>query len=91
MQLTRRRTRVSRTTRDYLHQSGQKGQCVYRQNQRLKHQDDGFHVHSEEDLSFSVFYHFIKRKKQFIFQRDIPDTSCLCEVCENAAMYEEHM
>ena len=38
----------------------------------LNNQEDGFCVHFEEDLSFSAFYHFIKCKKQFVFQRDIP-------------------
>ena len=52
----------------------------------LNNQEDGFHVNFEEDLSFGVFYRFMKHKKQFIYQRDIPDTSCLCEVCENASM-----
>ena len=43
----------------------------------------------EENLSFNIFYRFIKRKKQFVYQRDIPDTSCLCKVCENVAMMSE--
>ena len=28
----------------------------------------------------------MKKKKQFVFQRDIPDTSCLCEICEKATL-----
>ena len=28
----------------------------------------------------------MKKKKQFVFQRDIPDTSCLHEICENATL-----
>ena len=28
----------------------------------------------------------LKKKKQFIFQRGISDTSCLCEICENATL-----
>ena len=52
----------------------------------LNNHEDGFQVSFEEDLSFGIFYRFIKSKKQFIYQRDIPDTSCLCEVCENSAM-----
>ena len=30
-------------------------------------------------------------QKQFIFQRDIPETSCICEVCENAEMMAKGM
>ena len=39
-----------------------------------------------EPLTFTKFYQFIKKKKQFIFQRDIPDTSCLCKICKNATL-----
>ena len=52
----------------------------------LNNQEDGFSTKFEADLSFAVFYRFMKRHKQFVYQRDIPETSCLCEVCENAAM-----
>lgn len=48
----------------------------------VNNQEDGFYIKFQCDLSFAVFYRFIKNKKQFIFQRDIPDTSCLCEICE---------
>ena len=33
-----------------------------------------------EALSFSCFYNFIKKHKQFVHQRDIPATSCPCEI-----------
>ena len=39
-----------------------------------------------EALSFSCFYNFIKKHKQFVYQRDIPASSCLCEICENASL-----
>lgn len=52
----------------------------------VNNQEDGFYINFQCDLSFAVFYRLIKNKKQFIFKRDIPDTSCLCEICENAEM-----
>ena len=36
------------------------------------------------ELSFSSLYGFIKAHKQFVFNRVIPQGSCLCEVRENA-------
>ena len=39
-----------------------------------------------EALSFSCVYNFIKKHKQFVYQRNIPATSCLCEICENASL-----
>ena len=46
----------------------------------------GFENKFGEPLSFSKFYRFISSKKQIVLQKDIPDTSCLCEVCENASL-----
>ena len=40
----------------------------------------------ESIVSFGIFSRLIRRKKQFVYQRDIPDTSYLCEACENPAM-----
>ena len=39
-----------------------------------------------EVLSFTCFYNFIKKHKQFVNQRDNPASSCLCEICENACL-----
>ena len=36
------------------------------------------------ELSFTSLYGFIKAHKQFVFDRNIPQGFCLCEVCENA-------
>ena len=49
-------------------------------------QKESFKEKFGEPLSFTKFYQFIKKKKQFIFQWDIPDTSCLCEICENPTL-----
>ena len=38
----------------------------------------------EKELSFTLFYQFIKAYKQYIFNSKIPRNTCLCETCENA-------
>lgn len=40
----------------------------------------------EKPLSFSLLYNFIKSYKQFIYNQNIPQGSCLCEVCENSCL-----
>ena len=37
-------------------------------------------------LPFSVLYDFVKERKQFIFNRNIPQASCLCEICEKVCL-----
>jgi len=37
-------------------------------------------------LSFGRLYNFFKVHKQYIWNRDIPESSCLCEICENACL-----
>lgn len=39
-----------------------------------------------KELFFSIWFHFVKRKKHIVFQRIMPDTLCLCEICENVAL-----
>ena len=48
--------------------------------------EDGFDSFSDiflKKLTFRQLYHFIKSRKQFVYNRDIPQASCLCEICEN--------
>ena len=40
----------------------------------------------EKPLSFSLLYNFIRNHKQFIYNQNIPQGSCLCEVCENSCL-----
>jgi len=40
----------------------------------------------EKPLSFSLLYNFVRNHKQFVYNQDIPQGSCLCEVCENACL-----
>ena len=37
-------------------------------------------------LSFGRLYNFFKVHKQYVWNRDIPESSCLCEICENACL-----
>jgi len=47
---------------------------------------NGFEDEFDKKLSFSLFYKFIKARKQYIFNNKIPQYTCLCEVCENAVL-----
>ena len=47
---------------------------------------EGFEANFEKKLSFTLFYKFIKARKQYIFNSKIPQYTCLCEVCENAVL-----
>ena len=40
----------------------------------------------EHELSFSQMYNFLKMHKEVAYSSDIPLSSCLCEVCENASL-----
>ena len=42
----------------------------------------------EKELSFTLFYKFIKARKQYIFNCKIPQNTCLCETCENVIVEE---
>ena len=37
-------------------------------------------------ISFSRFYEFRRSQMQYIFNKKIPQTSCLCEICENVVL-----
>ena len=37
-------------------------------------------------LEFSLMYDFLKTRKQYIYNKDIPHASCLCEICENVCL-----
>ena len=40
----------------------------------------------EKELSFTLFYKFIKAREQYIFNCKIPQNTCLCETCENVVL-----
>ena len=39
-----------------------------------------------EKLSFSPLYDFIKSHKQFVCNKNMPHTSCLCDTCQNIVL-----
>ena len=39
-----------------------------------------------KELPFSVMYSFFKRYKQYVFNKHIPQSTCLCEICENVSL-----
>ena len=47
---------------------------------------DSFVKAFEKKLPFSLFYKFLKKNKQYIYNKAIPQYSCLCETCENTCL-----
>lgn len=41
----------------------------------------------DEDLSFTQLYQFLKVRKQYVWNKNIPEASCLCEICENITLF----
>ena len=44
---------------------------------------DSFPKVFDKQLTFRQLYTFLKNRKELVFNRDIPQSSCLCEICEN--------
>ena len=44
---------------------------------------DSFPKVFDKQLTFRQLYAFLKGRKELVFNRDIPQSSCLCEICEN--------
>ena len=42
-----------------------------------------------EKLSFSQLYDFIKSHKQFVYNKNIPHTPCLCNTCKNIVLLDK--
>ena len=43
----------------------------------------------DTELSFSLFYCFLKMHKQYIYNSKIPHNLCLYEICENTSLLEK--
>ena len=49
--------------------------------------EDNSYVHAfGDELPFSVLCRFLKEHKQYIYNKNIPHSSCLCEICENTVL-----
>ena len=44
---------------------------------------ESFQTRFSEKISFRQMYEFVKSHREFVFNKDIPQSSCLCEICEN--------
>ena len=49
----------------------------------IQSETDDFPKIFEKELTFRQLYKFLKQHKEFVFNKDIPQASCLCEICEN--------
>jgi len=49
--------------------------------------DDNFVNGFDHKLSFRQLYDFIKQNKEYVFNKNIPHATCLCEICENAVFF----
>ena len=44
-----------------------------------------------QNLTFTLFYRFVKMHQECIFNKKIPHYTCLCEVCENVVLMSKGM
>ena len=49
----------------------------------VQNETDDFSTIFDKNLTFRQLYKFLKEHKEFVFNKDIPQASCLCEICEN--------
>ena len=52
---------------------------------------DSFPKVFEKQLTFRQLYVFLKSRKELVFNRDIPQSSCLCENCENILLLSKEI
>ena len=45
---------------------------------------ESFNRKFSKEITFRQLYGFIKSQPQLVYNKDIPQSSCLCEICENA-------
>ena len=49
----------------------------------VQNETDDFSTIFDKNLTFRQLYKFLKEHKEFVFNKDIPQASCLCEICDN--------
>ena len=52
---------------------------------------DSFLKVFDKQLTFRQLYAFLKCRKELVFNRDIPQSSCLCEICENILLLSKEI
>ena len=52
---------------------------------------DSFPKAFDKQLTFRQLYAFLKSRKELVFNRDIPQSSCLCENCENILLLSKEI
>ena len=52
-------------------------------NQEVVFDENTFHESFGKKLTYRQLYYFLKFHKQYVFNINIPQASCLCEICEN--------
>ena len=50
-------------------------------------ENNTFFTASDRKLFFSQLYEFIKSNKEYIYNKSIPHSTCLCEICEKAVFF----
>ena len=48
--------------------------------------DESFESKFGKILTFSQLYDFLKGRKEYVYNINIPHASCLCEICENSSL-----
>ena len=45
--------------------------------------ESSFEFSFGKKIKFHQLYEYIKSNREYVYNRDIPQSSCLCEICEN--------
>ena len=58
-------------------------------NGSVANQSETYTERFAEKLTFSMFYKSIKMYNEYVFHKNIPQYTCLCEACENAVLLKK--
>ena len=45
---------------------------------------ESFYLKFSQEITFRQLYGFIKNRPELVYDKDIPQTTCMCKICENA-------
>ena len=63
-----------------LHRSLSRADLHLSKSPNKKAEIDSFVLKFEKKLTFSLFYDFLKRHKEYVYNTKIPHSSCSCEI-----------